>query len=280
MPRRSAPRNDSPDPLSFRGGPTGRRGNPSFLRWTRVRAAVPGAWPPPAKFRADIWGVGQVVVPYGWLRSAAASALGSGAQRSVCAAVAREWAGNAAEITPKVSSNAGQSLSHGLWPCQLPLHKGAFGDGDADCRVGPAGLLAMIMVFCHSEASAYTGRGNPSFFTMDGGLGRRVVGPYGKPDQPPSQPARSKASAPAAARNGRESTLEPSKRDKLPRSPGQRLAKRKARKEELVKFDFCPTSELCSTGYRVRRYAEGPARALVGAALIEQDSLGPHPAAR
>ena len=181
---------------------------------------------------------------------------------------------------PLMSINFGQSLSHGLWPCQLPLHKGAFGDGDADCRVSPAGLLAMIMVFCHSEASAYTGRGNPSFFTMDGGLGRRVVGPYGKPDQPPSQPARSKASAPAAARNGRESTLEPSKRDKLPRSPGQRLAKRKARKEELVKFDFCPTSELCSTGYRVRRSAEGPARALVGAALIEQDSLGPHPAAR
>ena len=33
-PRRFAPRNDSPKPLSFRGGPTGRRGNPSFLRWT------------------------------------------------------------------------------------------------------------------------------------------------------------------------------------------------------------------------------------------------------
>ena len=51
LPRRFAPRNDSPDPLSFRGGPTGRRGNPSFLRWTGVRAAVPRAWPPPAKFR-------------------------------------------------------------------------------------------------------------------------------------------------------------------------------------------------------------------------------------
>ena len=34
LPRRFAPRNDSPDPLSFRGGPTGRRGNPSFFRWT------------------------------------------------------------------------------------------------------------------------------------------------------------------------------------------------------------------------------------------------------
>ena len=39
LPRRFAPRNDSPKPLSFRGGPTGRRGNPSFLRWTGVRAA-------------------------------------------------------------------------------------------------------------------------------------------------------------------------------------------------------------------------------------------------
>ena len=65
LPRRFAPRNDSPDPLSFRGGPTGRRGNPSFLRWTGVRAAVPRAWPPPTKFRTEIWGVGQVVGPYG-----------------------------------------------------------------------------------------------------------------------------------------------------------------------------------------------------------------------
>ena len=48
------PRNDNGF-LSFRGAE--RRGNPSFLRWTGVRAAVPGAWPPPTKFRAEIWGV-------------------------------------------------------------------------------------------------------------------------------------------------------------------------------------------------------------------------------
>ena len=36
-----------------------------FLRWTGGRAAVPRAWPPPAKFRSEIWGVGQVVGPYG-----------------------------------------------------------------------------------------------------------------------------------------------------------------------------------------------------------------------
>ena len=128
LPRRFAPRNDSPKPLSFRGGPTGRRGNPSFLRWTGVRTAVPRAWPPPTKFRSEIWGVGQ------------------------------------------------------------------------------------------------------------------VVGPYGSP-----------------------------------RLPGQRLAKRKARKEQLVKFDFCPTTSECSTAYNVRRSQQGPARALVGAALIEQNGLGPRP---
>ena len=54
-------------------------------------------------------------------------------------------------------------------PCQLPLHKGAFGTGDADCRVGPAGLLAMtVLILCHSEASAHTGRGNPSFLRWTG----------------------------------------------------------------------------------------------------------------
>ena len=29
------------------------------------RHAVPRAWPPPTKFRAEIWGVGQVAPPYG-----------------------------------------------------------------------------------------------------------------------------------------------------------------------------------------------------------------------
>ena len=62
------------------------RGNPSFLRWTVVRAAeVVGPYAPR--------GTGErhagVVVPYGWLRRVAAIARASGAQRSVCGAVAR-----------------------------------------------------------------------------------------------------------------------------------------------------------------------------------------------
>ena len=54
------------------------------------------------------------------------------------------------------------------------------GTGDADCRVGPLGLLAMTMDFCHSEASAHTGRGNPSFLRWMGVQAAEVVGPYEK----------------------------------------------------------------------------------------------------
>ena len=101
------PRNDN-DFLSFRGAE--RRGNPSFLRWTGARAAVPRAWPPPTKFRAEIWsavkssapteglpksqqradvvigpyalrGTGKrhagVVVPYGWSQGGLINCRGS-----------------------------------------------------------------------------------------------------------------------------------------------------------------------------------------------------------
>ena len=65
-----------------------------------------------------------------------------------------------------------------------------------------------------------------------------------------------------------------------PRPPRQRLAKRKARKEQLVKFDLCPIPSECSTAQKVRKSDKSPARAPVGAASTEQNSLEPHPAAR
>ena len=65
-----------------------------------------------------------------------------------------------------------------------------------------------------------------------------------------------------------------------PRPLRQRLAKRKARKEELVKFSLCPITSECSTGYRVRRPQQSPARAHVGITSREQNGLAPHPAAR
>ena len=266
-----------------------------------LRRGAPRVWLPPAKFRNGIWGVSHghpaLRKQHWWCLAVGrcghrplrregevpATTQASGAQRSVCAAVARKWVGIAAEIIPKGTSNAGQSLSHGLRPCQLPLHKGALGTGDTDRRVGPLGLLAMTMVSCHSEASAHTGRGNPSFLTMDGGRG------FGPPSRRPLRKTQSttQASRRAAKRprqrprgmGGNRRKNHP-QRGPPPRPPRQRLAKRKARKEQLVKFDFCPMTSECSTAQKVRKSDKGPARALVGAALTEQNSLEPRPAAR
>ncbi len=227
---------------------------------------------------------------------AASTTPASGAQRSVCAAVAREWAGNAAEITPKVSSNAGQSLSHGLWPCQLPLYKGVFGDGDTGCRVGPAGLLAMTTVFCHSEERSDVGI--RPFLRWTGVRAAEVVGPYGrstevpatgrcghrplrrKPNQPP-KPAGAQRSVRARVGEGWAGIgAKAIPKGDRPATARQRLAKRKARKESLVKFGLCPIPSECSTAYKVRKSQQGPARAPVGAASTEQNSLEPRPAAR
>ena len=65
-----------------------------------------------------------------------------------------------------------------------------------------------------------------------------------------------------------------------PRLPRQRLAKRNARKEELVKFGLCPMTALCSTAYWVRKSAESPARVPAEAVSTEQNGLEPRPAAR
>ena len=53
------------------------------------------------------------------------------------------------------------------------------------------------------------------------------------------------------------------------RLPRQRLAKRKARKEKLVKFGLCPMTSECSTAQKVRRSQQGPARVPAEAASTE-----------
>ena len=140
----------------------------------------------------------RVVVPYGRLRRAAAIALGSGAQRSVCGADGRNGLKLRQRSPQKcLSKPDNPSVSLRL---TAPFAQGSLalrGTGDADCRV--AALLAMTTVFCHSEASAHTGRGNPSFLRWTGvraavprawppptkfrseiwGVGQ-VVGPYGR----------------------------------------------------------------------------------------------------
>ena len=157
------------------------------------------------------------------------------------------------------------------------------GTGDADCRV--ASLLAMtVLNLCHSEEAQrtevgirpflrWTGDGPPRSSAPTEGLPKPQqqagvgIGPYGKPNPPP-KPAGAQRSVRACGREGWAGidarTI--SKWGPPPRLPGQRLAKRKARKEPLVKCGLCPTTSESSTGQRVRRSARHPARVHVGAA--------------
>ena len=130
----------------------------------------------------------------------------------------------------------------------------------------------------------YDGRGFGPPYERRGERHAEVVGPYGKerkPNQPP-KPAGAQRSVRARVGEGWagiDARIIP-KGGPPPRLPGQRLAKRKARKEKLVKFGLCPMISECSTAYHVRKSAESPARVLIGITLTEQDRLGPRPAAR
>ena len=136
-----------------------------------------------------------VVVPYGWLRRAAAIALGSGAERSVCASGREEMGGNRSRdhpqrghqrrTIPQSRRSRDSSLS-----TREPL-----GTGDADCRV--ASLLAMtVLILCHSEEAKRADVGIRLFY--DGrGFGPPYLG-HGlrRPNSVPKFGASVKSSAP------------------------------------------------------------------------------------
>ena len=186
-----------------------------------------------------------------------------------------------------------------------PFAQGSLWDGDADCRV--ASLLAMtVLNLCHSEEAQradvgirpfYDGRwfGPPRSSAPTEGLPKsqqradvpkawlppakfraeiwgigQVVGPYGKPNQPP-KPAGAQRSVRARVGEGWAGIGAKAipKGGPPPRPPRQRLAKRKARKESLVKFSLCPMTSECSTAYWVRKSQQGPARVHVGTAITE-----------
>ena len=113
---------------------------------------------------------------------------------------------------------------------------------------------------------------------MDGGPGRRGRRPLRKA-QSTTQASRRAAKRPRPRPRGMGGNRRKDhpKRGTAPRPPGQRLAKRKARKESLVKFSLCPMTSECSTAYWVRKSQQGPARVPAGIASTGQDSLGPHP---
>ena len=201
------------------------------------RADVPKAWLPPTKFRAEIWGVSHGHRPLRKEEQATSTTRVSGAQRSVCGADGRSGRGSRQRSSPKGSAmpdNPSVSLR-----LTAPFAQGSLWDGDADCRV--ASLLAMtVLNLCHSEEAQradvgirpfYDGRGfGPPYlghglrrpnFVPKFGASVKSSAPTESPINHPSQPARSEASAPAAARDGRESTKGPSQKRDLRRDcPG------------------------------------------------------------
>ena len=100
----------------------------------------------------------------------------SGAQRSVCGAVARDGWESERRLPPKGSSTSGNpSVSLRL---TAPFTQGSLGDGGCGLprRFAPRNDSPKPLSFRGGPTGR---RGNPFLFTMDGGSGRRVVGPYG-----------------------------------------------------------------------------------------------------
>ena len=132
--------------LSLRGGtePAPYQGNRSSAVYGGVRSPRPTEAPTGRCGHRPLRIEGE----------ATSTTWGSGAERSVCGADGRNEEESEQRSPPKgpaTPDNPSVSLR---------------GTGDADCHVGPAGLLAMTMVFCHSEERSdvgirpfYDGRG-------------------------------------------------------------------------------------------------------------------------
>ena len=100
-------------PPSTPGGAGGDRAPPlPVYRGVQQRAVVPKAWPPPTKFRSEIWSAVIGIGPYG--EKGKPHRPPWPAEQSICASGHKGWVGHAAEIIPKVSSNLGQSFNRGI----------------------------------------------------------------------------------------------------------------------------------------------------------------------
>ena len=187
----------------------------------------------------------RVVLPYGWLRRAAAIARASGAQRSVCASGCEEMSGNCGRDHPQ-RGHQPRTIPQSPSGRQLPLHKGAFGDGGCGLprRFAPRNDSPDPLSFRGGPTGR---RGNPSFLRWTGVRAAEVVGPYGRSTEVPAtgrcrhRPLRKAQSTTQASRRaakrprqrprgvGGNRRKDHPKRGQPPRLPGQRLAKRKAR---------------------------------------------------
>ena len=125
-------------PPSTLGGAGGDRAPPlPVYRGVQQRAVVPKAWPPPTKFRSEIWSAVIGIGPYG--EKGKPHRPPWPAEQSICASGHKGWVGHAAEIIPKVSSNLGQSFNRGI-AATAPFAQGSLwpaGDEKAGGHIGP-----------------------------------------------------------------------------------------------------------------------------------------------
>ena len=161
-----------------------RSGGPMYLRHGFRR---PNFVP---KFGASVMGIG----PYGEkgkLPRPPGPAAHSGAYAARMGGMGRERGRDHPPKGPSTSDNPSVTAE----PCQLPLHKGALGTGDADCHVAP--LLAMtVLILCHSEEAQRADVGIRPFY--DGrGFGPPYLG-HGlrRPNSVPKFGASVKSSCP------------------------------------------------------------------------------------
>ena len=120
-------------------------------------------------------------MPYGWLRRAAAIALASGAQRSVCASGCEEMGGNCGRDHPQsiqqpwTIPQSRRSRDSSL--CTREPRDGGCGLPRRPC--GPPRNDNGFLSFRGAER-----RGNPSFLRWTGARAAEVVGPYGTKRKP------------------------------------------------------------------------------------------------
>ena len=99
---RSAPTESIEIPINPRRAGGDRAPPLPVDRGAKQRADVPKAWLPPTKFRAEIWGVSHGHRPLRKGRKAAATALASGAERSVCGADVKDGWGSRQRSPPNI----------------------------------------------------------------------------------------------------------------------------------------------------------------------------------
>ena len=134
----------------------------------RSRRGAPGVWLLPSKFQNGIWGVGRghrPLRPAGGREGGTPRSRGNGRET-------RQRSPQKCPATPDNPSVTAFGRASSLYTRE-PL-----GTGDADCRVGPSGLLAMTMVFCHSEERSDVGIRPFYDGRWTGVRAAEVVGPY------------------------------------------------------------------------------------------------------